>query len=185
MKLFSKLTNVFLLTSALNMTGCEDQRVPVQTEIIEPKIQAQIEAQIRQCNELDQHGVKMMWDIFNGFRRDTHSQFDIVWDEEDEIYKAFIPMNAPKGADWNIARASEQSFRDAVKWQDTTRHETSCALKKSLSFKEQFERTLYYYKASSIPSHHDNAVASISANAELSQEGFAMNAERLPASLLT
>lgn len=164
MKLLSKLTNVFLLTSALNMTGCEEQRVPVQTEIIEPKIRAQIEAQIRQCNELDQHGVKMMWDIFNGFRRDTHSQFDIIWSEEDETYTAFIPVKAPKGADWNAARASEQAFRDAVKWQDATRGETSCALKKSQSFKEQFEKTLYHYKAHSIPSDSDTAVASMPAN---------------------
>ena len=168
MKLLTKLTTVFLLTSALNMTGCDEQRVPVQTEIVEPKIQAQIESQIRQCNELDQHGVKMMWDIFNGFRSATHSQFDIVWSEEDETYKALIPVKTPKGTDWNAARTSEQSFRDAVKWQDAKRGETSCALKKSLSFKEQFEKTLYYYKARSMPSYYDRAVASIPPNAELS-----------------
>lgn len=165
MKLLSKLTNVFLLTSALNMTGCGEQQVPVETEVVDQKIERQIEAKIRQCKELDQHGVKTMWDIFDRFRRDTHSQFDIVWNEEDETYKAFIPMNAPRGGDWNIVRASEQSFRDAVKWQDTTRNETSCPLNRATSFKEQFEKIRYYYKARSMPSYYDKVVASISADA--------------------
>ncbi len=168
MKSLSKLTNVFLLASALNMAGCEEQRVPAETETLDAKIQMQIEARIQQCRQLDQHGVKMMSDIFDKFRRDTNSRYEITWDEEDEIYKAFIPLNAPKIGDWKIAEAFGQSLSDAVKWQEKTRSETSCALKRSLSFKEQFEKIRYYHKARSMPSYHDTTVASLTVDAALS-----------------
>jgi hypothetical protein len=164
MKSLSKVANVFLLATAFNtafnIVGCEERPTPVQTETVDANIEMQIEAQIQRCHQLDQHGVKMMSDIFDKFRRDTNSRYEIAWDEEDAIYKAFIPLNAPKGGDWTIVETSSRSLNDAVKWQEATRDETSCALKRSLSFKEQFEKIQYYYKARSMPSYFDRAVAS-------------------------